>query len=504
MNSHFILGFPIVQLNRVAGRVAALALVGLFAGGATAGEYWVSPRGSDRAAGSEGTPWRTLQSAANRVKAGDIVNVRAGHYQGMNVSKSGRSDARITFRAQPGAVIDRPLSFSGNYYGINASGQEYLTIEGFAFSPGNNDPAWFSAIRVGGRPDAWVKGIVVQHNDCMMRTVGRSGTPDLYGIYASWQDGLVVERNTVSGTFNSGMYVTNSAKNYTIRSNHVYDCGGNGIHNNGDVSQGGPGINSNALIENNIIHNTGFGIGGQAISCDGVQDSRIQNNLIYDAHAKGIALYATTSAGGCNRVVVVNNTVLTATDGGAALRIVARSGGNSVFNNILYSANPASASIDLLHGDLVGFRSDFNIVKDRFYVDGSKTSFREWQTNASQDRHSLTASPSQLFVKATAHNYRLCAGSSAIDAADVKMAPPTDIEGTSRPVGARPDVGAYEAKADAAPSAAPEGPRGEQPLSYGNLGITLVCGALLLAVWWLDDLIAAAFRLRRPQLTRSR
>ena len=353
-------------------------------------EYWVSPRGNYCAAGSESAPWRTLQRAANQVVPGDTVHILAGNYRGFNVTRGGTASARITFRARPGAVINQAWSSSGNHYGINSSGNSYLTIEGFTFTPGTSDPKWFAAIRLsgiapGGTPPNWVKGNTIRNNTCRMRIVGQSSTPDGLGIYASWQNGLVVENNTVSGTFDSGIYVANSSRNYTIRGNTVYNCGAQAIHNNGDASQGGPGINTNALVENNICHNTGFGAGGQAISCDGVQDSRIQNNLIYDAHAKGISLYAVTAAGGCKRNFIVNNTVLTALDGGAALRVVEDSTGNTFFNNILYSANPASASIDLLNGDLTGSRSDYNVVKDRFYVDGSKTPFSEWRTSYGQD-----------------------------------------------------------------------------------------------------------------------
>ena len=53
---------------------------------------------------------------------------------------------------------------------------------------------------------------------------------------------------------------------------------------NGDVSLGGDGIISNALVENNVIYDNGLG-GGSGINCDGVQDSVIRNNLIYNAHA---------------------------------------------------------------------------------------------------------------------------------------------------------------------------------------------------------------------------
>src|SRR5437870_5458992 len=47
--------------------------------------YYVSPSGSDAAAGGQAAPWKTLQKAADNAKAGDVVHVGAGTYSsGMN------------------------------------------------------------------------------------------------------------------------------------------------------------------------------------------------------------------------------------------------------------------------------------------------------------------------------------------------------------------------------------------------------------------------------------
>ena len=74
-------------------------------------------------------------------------------------------------------------------------------------------------------------------------------------------------------------------RNCTIYNNK--DCG---IHINGDISMGGDGIISHALIEDNIIHDNGAS-GGSGINCDGVTDSVIRDNLLYNNHASGISLY---------------------------------------------------------------------------------------------------------------------------------------------------------------------------------------------------------------------
>ena len=69
---------------------------------------YVAPTGSDSAAGGAITPWRTLQHAANVVRAGDQVIVRAGHYAGFNLETSGTAVNPILFSADPGVVVDTP------------------------------------------------------------------------------------------------------------------------------------------------------------------------------------------------------------------------------------------------------------------------------------------------------------------------------------------------------------------------------------------------------------
>ena len=341
--------------------------------------YWVSPSGNDHNAGTQQAPWATPQHAANVVRAGDYVDVLTGTYDGFNIPASGTSSAPVTFHAEPGAIIDSATQWGGANTGINASNQSYLIIEGFTFIPQSSQAAWHAGIRVGGTPGNWAYGNIIRNNTCTMRVVNVSSTPDQLGIFTSWNDGTLVQNNTVTGCWDSGIYMSNSARNYIVDGNTVYNCGGNGIHNNGDLTAGSPGIIYNALIENNIIYNVGFSSGGQAISCSGVQNSTIRNNLVYGVHAKGISLYNVESGSGSKNNIVVNNTIVTASDGGPALRMVDDSTGNTILNNILYSYNPTSASIDMNSGDSAGMTSDYNVVKDLFYSDGSKCTLSGWR-----------------------------------------------------------------------------------------------------------------------------
>ena len=61
---------------------------------------------------------------------------------------------------------------------------------------------------------------------------------------------------------------------------------------------------------------------------DGVQNSRIENNLIYSNHASGISLYQIDGGGSSKNNVVVNNTIYEANDARWALNIQDGSTGN--------------------------------------------------------------------------------------------------------------------------------------------------------------------------------
>lgn len=72
--------------------------------------FYVSTTGNDSNPGSQTAPWRTVQHAADTVRAGSTVNVRGGVYEELvSIKASGNAtDGYITFRSYPGetAVLD--------------------------------------------------------------------------------------------------------------------------------------------------------------------------------------------------------------------------------------------------------------------------------------------------------------------------------------------------------------------------------------------------------------
>lgn len=388
---------------------------------------YVAPNGSDSNNGSDAAPWQTLQKAANSVSPGDTVVVRPGQYAGFEIRRDGTVTGRITFAAQPGVLINAPNSRTPD--GINLEGADYVTIDGFT---------------VVGMPRTGIRsvtnaGTILRNNRCDQN--GR------WGILTGFSEGVLIENNECSRSLEEhGIYVSNSADNPIVRGNLLWGNRANGLHMNGDIEVGGgDGIITGALVENNVIHDNGRG-GGSGINCDGVQSSRIQNNLLYNNHASGISLYRIDGGGGSTGNVVVNNTILQAADARWAINIADGSTGNTLLNNILYNAHSFRGSITVEADSLAGLMSDYNVVIDRFSTDGGGTrmTLAQWRAATGQDAHSIIAAPADLFVDPTAGDYRLKTGSPAIDRGTASQAPPQDIAGTARPSGAAVDIGAYE------------------------------------------------------------
>ncbi|MFZ4575119.1 MAG: GC-type dockerin domain-anchored protein, partial [Phycisphaerales bacterium] len=155
--------------------------------------------------------------------------------------------------------------------------------------------------------------------------------------------------------------------------------------------------------------------------------------------------------------VVVNNTVVNGIPGQPAagrwcLNIQDGSVSNIIFNNILLNYHGFRGSIDLCPSCTPGTVSDFNIVMDRFTLDGgSGISLAQWRAATGLDAHSRAVPSAQwalLFANLGTNDYRLGPTSIAADFGVAALAgvsaPLVDRAGTPRPSGAGFDAGGYE------------------------------------------------------------
>jgi len=410
-------------------RLLAFILVAVVAAApALAADYWVRNGGSDAADGlTVPTAWATLQHAADVVDPGDTVHVQDGSYGGFHLDRSGALGSPITFVAEgPAALIVADNGTTPD--GINLEGASHVVIDGFV---------------VNGRTRTGVRTVLGQ--DVTIRNC-RLGDNGRWGILTGFVDDLVIEDNEAYGSvIEHGIYVSNSGDRPVIRRNLVHENNANGIHMNGDESQGGDGVISDALVERNVIWGNG-GAGGSGINMDGVADSVVRNNLLYDNHASGVSLYRIDGGDGSSGNLVVNNTIVNAADGRWAVNVADGSTGNTIVNNVLYTAHSFRGAITIDPASLPGFVSDHNVVMDRFSTDGgdSVIDLAEWQA-LGFDASSVVAAPADVFVT-PGLDFHLRPGSPALDLGTLTGAPAEDLDGAPRPVGAGVDAGAYEAQ----------------------------------------------------------
>ena len=396
--------------------------------------YYVSPAGDDNNAGmSLSEAFLTLQHASDVVLAGDSVVIQPGTYSGFYHSTSGTFSAPILFSALPGVNIDEPNETTND--GINLEGSNYVIVEGFTIT---------------GMPRAGIRsvineGVIIRNNHCIAN--GK------WGILTGFSENILIENNICEYSADEhGIYFGNSADNPVIRGNTCRFNHANGIHMNADASLGGDGIISGAVVEKNIIYENGAG-GGSGINCDGVQDSYIANNLIYNNHASGISLYMIDAAEPCHGTTVVNNTIIQSSDARWALNLTNGSSNLVVFNNILLSDHPYRGSISADEVVLETLHCDHNITTNRLSIDDGDTviSLAEWQEATDNDAASFISTGPEIFENADAEIFSLMISGTAVDEGignfSGEAAPATDILNENRPSGLATDIGCYESNA---------------------------------------------------------
>jgi hypothetical protein len=420
---------------------------------ASGNTFYVDPNGKDSNNGSQGSPWLTLQHAADTVGPGDTVIVDPGSYAGFDMTTSGTASQPISFIASAGVSIISPETMR-NREGINLEGASYIHVSGFTC---DNMPE--AGIRSVGFPNGspygnHQEGVVIVNNVCQ-----NNGT---WGIFTAFSDNVQVSQNICSGSISQhGIYISNTCSGPVVSYNTLFGNHDAGLHMNGDVSQGDVGVITNALVIGNVIYNNGVG-GASGINCDGVQNSLFENNLLYNNHASGISLYDIDASHDAKNDIIVNNTIIMASDGRWCINIVDNSTetegstGDTVFNNILLNNNPNHGSIAIGALSKTGFTSDHNIITtnanqfDEVDATGNDNfkSFAQWQADTGQDMHSFTATAAQLFVNIAGGDYHLIAGAPAIDAGVASLAghaaPGIDLDKNVRPAGNGFDIGCYE------------------------------------------------------------
>jgi parallel beta-helix repeat protein len=407
---------------------------------ATGSIYHVDSAGSNTALGTKAQPWQTLQHAVDHVLPGDSIVVHPGTYAGMRITRPGTPGNWITIgAAEAGSVvIDRPGPDNVHESNVELERWDggaiaYWVIDGLEVKQA---PNW--GIDVRGSEIEHAHHVTIRKNRVHHNGVDSAKT----GIFFAFADDVKVVANSSHHNGEHGIYLSNSGDRFTVRDNRLNHNKRCGLHMNGDLSQGGDGVISDGVVDGNWIEGNGAE-GCAGVNMDGVTDAVVQNNVIVENHASGIAIFQQDGGVCSRRIDVLNNTVVQADDGRWAIVVGSAACRDlTIHNNVLLTRHPWRGSIELPSSGLAGFDSNHNVVADRFTTDGgsSRITLAEWRTATGQD---LQSSVSTIEGALVAGSYRPLLSGSAHDGgldSGVSM----DRDRVQRPTGSTWDVGAFE------------------------------------------------------------
>ena len=417
--------------------------------------YYVSNTGSNADPGTSAEPWQTLQYAADNLSSttGHTVIVENGLYAPFHVTQDRTVNTRVIFKTRNklGARITSSESYNSKDASIHVNG-DYVTIDGFDVAPtGITAGSFQRGIRASGVLGNFIEGIIIRNN----RITGAG-----LGITTSFANDPLIEYNECRNSVDQhGIYVANSGDRPIIRGNILHHNNFAGLHMNGDASLGDDGIISEAIIENNIIYHNVVGRSSTAaINMDGVQNSIVRNNLIFDESYQGIANFREDGGAGSIGNRILNNTLIMTSSANHALKFRNGSTNGYVRNNILIQQGGTGTALALDVASMPGINSDYNIiihtVNSALAIE-NYNGLSAWQNTTGQDTHSFSVTGtsatnilSKIFVNPgtdpSTANYELLANSPALDAGITVTDASLDMNAISRPSGSAYDLGAYE------------------------------------------------------------
>jgi hypothetical protein len=447
--------------------------------GSSGSTYYVSTSGSDSNAGTQSSPWRTIQHAANFVHAGDTVYVMGGTYnESVTIAVSGSASAGpVVFAGYPGqtAIVDgTSLSASGTQGLFNIEDESYVTIQGFTIqnyttSDANTTPAgiWvtgsgsnvqilsnvihnivttseasgnaFGIAVYGSEAPAAISSITISGNTVYDCKTGNSETVNVDGNVTNF----VISSNTIHDNDNIGIDAIgfegvspdsayDYARNGEISGNTVYNI--SAINNPGEGNQyDADGIyvdgGSQIVIERNLTYSNDLNIEvASEHSGHYATYVTVRNNLVYAGNTVGISIggYA-SSVGGTQNCAIVNNTLYgndTKNSGSGEFQVQYYATNNIFENNIVYATSQALFINNYTNSEANPVTANYNLyysfasaTSANFLWNGANyTGFASYQSGTGNDSHSQYANPQFVNLTSTPPNLQVQATSPAINA----------------------------------------------------------------------------------------
>jgi hypothetical protein len=428
------------SINQAFPLVVILLLSALLEQQSEAATYYVATTGNDITGnGSLSNPWLTIDKGIRSLRASDTLYIRGGTY-----SRSGPygNIASDTYGCIPACPSSWATATSiRNYPG------EAVTISGAGF---NMD----GTISSGG------VGYLIWEGDSRSNFIIQEATSQPQG----------------SGCNCEAFRFVNGAHHVRVKKMTIRNYTGQGITGSGSV----PSI-SIEIVDNEIRNNGNFApLNGpyEHGIYPSLSDSWvIDGNFLVGNFAFGIHMYSGTPGHNVNGIIR-NNTVegRSGTSGSSACIIVSAGSGHQVYNNVCIAqgsqAGRHTIGIAVAYGRVSGAQVYNNTIYDTNYgiqtIDAANTIIRNNILNVRNDSLNINTSNGTTgsnnlcntndtdvsgactVVTSTpgfvtpGSNFRLAAGSPAIDAGETISTVTYDRDGAARPTGLAYDIGAYE------------------------------------------------------------
>lgn len=389
--------------------------------------FYVSDKGSDTNSGTQSAPFKTIQKAADRAIAGDIVLVMEGAYAGFVLeNKKGTASSWIVFKPYNGqkVIIDINTNPSSVQRAVDIISSSYIEVNGFVMTDTNplydsDNPADYrtginhEAVKLSmedSDPPSYIR-IINNH-------ISHIGFTAIYASYYAHHCEFVNNEISHVGLSKRGYGMYIGGDDHIIRGNTISDAYGHAIH---VYSEGGPRPDRN-IIENNRCFNNGhmdYGagepdpnvskgrIGDGIVVMGGGENNIIQNNLVYNNICWGIRCSGRKSK-------IINNTAYS--NGYQGIYLYDNT--NSIVRNNLSLRNKSEGTTP--GNDYIGA--------------GTVHDHNSWNLNLVDPQ----------FINPGNGDFHLLDNATAINRGSGDGAPSSDFDGNPRPLDGAWDLGAYE------------------------------------------------------------
>ena len=319
-------------------------------GASPQGGYYVAATGSDSGTGAEGSPWQSLQAAADRAPTGATIWVRGGTYKPFKLTRTG-----LTFSGYPGEVAtvqgSPAASDAIRIEGVTSATLEYLTVVG-------NTTQYGSGIRVEASSGVTLSHLVVHDNTSFgVRTNDSSALIEQSEIYLNHTGVEIARSGHVVVTHND------------IHDNNKWIDPGVGAQGISFFENTGSVVASyNRLWSNHTLAGDPLGPEGKAFEIYAAANLTITGNVTWDD--RQVVETGTDSARTrCTNITFTRN-LSYRTKADASMGLILRCADHSLFaNNTLVGLDKFAFDISSNYGTYGGSIAGMRIL-DNLVVDG--------------------------------------------------------------------------------------------------------------------------------------